>query len=142
MEENPFTSNEYTLRDSLQAVEDTKSVPNHLFSQGFRFVSFHAVSLFTNDPLDKTVDNILKQIFKDKIVQTTKKKRTLKKLILDSCTKTTLSFKNQLYKQIDGVSMGSSLGPILANIILTEFEKLIDSESNQPRYNKTLSWIC
>lgn len=55
-------------------------------------------------------------------------KRTLKKLILDSCTKTTFSFNNQLYEQAGGVSMGSSLGPVLAKIILTEFENKVVSD--------------
>ena len=48
-----------------------------------------------------------------------------KKLILDSCTKTVFSLNGQLYKQIDGVSMGSPLSPTLANIIMTEFENLV-----------------
>jgi predicted phosphoribosyltransferase len=56
------------------------------------------------------------------------KKRTLKKLSLDCCNKTAFSFDEQIYVQKDGVSMGSSLGPVLANIILTEFERLIVSE--------------
>ena len=29
------------------------------------------------------------------------------------------------YEQLDGVSMGSSLGPVLANVILIEFENII-----------------
>ena len=49
----------------------------------------------------------------------------MKNLLLDSCTKTALSFDNGLYEQCDGVSMGSFLGPVLANIILTEFENVI-----------------
>ena len=56
---------------------------------------------------------------------TTLKKRTLKKLVLDTCTKTTFQFNGVLYEQVDGVSMGSSLGPVLANIFLTEFEKKV-----------------
>ena len=31
----------------------------------------------------------------------------------------------QLHQQIDGVSMGSSLGPVLANVIMTEMEKIV-----------------
>ena len=31
----------------------------------------------------------------------------------------------KLYQQIDGVSMGSSLGPLLANIIMTELERKV-----------------
>ena len=30
-----------------------------------------------------------------------------------------------MYEQTDGVSMGGSLGPVLANIIMTECEKVI-----------------
>ena len=52
-------------------------------------------------------------------------KRSLKKLILDTCQKTTLSFNNKLYEQIDGISMGGSLGPVLVNIIMTKREKFI-----------------
>ena len=52
----------------------------------------------------------------------------LYKLISDVCKKTTFSFNNQLYEQLDGVSMGSSLGPILANIIMTELENILTKD--------------
>jgi hypothetical protein len=41
-----------------------------------------------------------------------------KKLILDSCTKTIFSLNGQLYRQTDGISMGSLLGPTFANLRL------------------------
>ena len=75
-------------------------------------------------PLTKTVNIILERVYTEKL-NTKLSKRSQKKLILDSCNKTAFSFNNKIYEQIDGVSMGSSLGPVLANIILTEFEKLI-----------------
>ena len=53
------------------------------------------------------------------------KKRTLKKLIKDTCSKAVFSANKKLYQQIDGISMGSSLGPLLANIIMTELERTI-----------------
>ena len=53
------------------------------------------------------------------------RKSTFKKLIKDSCTKTAFSFYGKISKQIDGVSMGSPLGPVLANVIRTEFERLV-----------------
>ena len=52
----------------------------------------------------------------------------LYKLISDVCKKTTFSFNNQLYEQLVGVSMGSSLGPILANIIMTELENVLTKD--------------
>ena len=80
---------------------------------------------FTNVPLKRTVNVILDRIYKNDVIETKLKKSTLKKLILDCCTKTTFSFNNKLYDQIDGVCKGSSLGPVLANIIMTELEKRI-----------------
>ena len=44
--------------------------------------------------------------------------------MLDACTKIAFSFKKKLYEQIDGVSMGSPLGPLIANVIMTELERV------------------
>ena len=104
------------------------NISEQLFLEGYQFVSFDVVSLFTNVPLSRTVDIVLDRIFSDKLINTTLSKRTLKKLILNCCSKTTFSFDNQLYEQTDGVSMGSSLGQVLANIILTELEKTVVSD--------------
>ena len=62
-------------------------------------------------------------MYKHKIaISTNVKERSLKKLILDTCTKTEFSFNNIIYEQKDGVSMGFSLGPVMANIIMTELQ--------------------
>ena len=37
--------------------------------------------------------------------------------------KTTFTFSDKIYKEIDGVSMGSPLGPLSANVFMTELEK-------------------
>ena len=109
----------------FEAVSAIKAIPQNLFDEGFRFVSFDIESLFTNVPLKRTLNLVLKRVFTDELIDTTLSKRTLKKLLLDACTKTVFSFDNTLYEQIDGVSMGSCLAPVSANIILTEFEKVV-----------------
>ena len=91
----------------------------------YRFVPFDIASLFANVPLKRTIEIILKRVFEDKLINTTLIKRTLKRLLLDCATKTAFSFDNIFYEQTDGVSMGCSLAPVLANIILTQFEKAI-----------------
>ena len=96
-----------------------------LLNNGYKLVSFDVVSLFTNVPLRRTVNVIIDRIYKDKVIDTKIKKSTLKKLVLDCCTKTAFSFNDKIYEQIDGVCMGSSLGPVLANIIMTELEKKV-----------------
>ena len=49
----------------------------------------------------------------------------MKKLLKDCCTKNAFPFNNTIYKQIDGVSVGSCFGPVLGNIIMTELENVI-----------------
>ena len=100
-------------------------IPPELFDEDYQLVSFDAQTLFTNVPVKETINIILDMVYNKKLINTNLKKRTMKKLLLDSCTKTAFSFDNVLYEQCDGVSMGSSLGPVLANIILTEFENVI-----------------
>ena len=123
---NPLTQNNYSLKDSFDAVERINKIPKDLLdNSNYKLVSLDVVSLFTNVPLKRTVNIILKRIYKDKLINTTISKRTLKKLILDTCQKTAFRFNNVIYEQNDGVSMGASLGPVLANIIMTECEKII-----------------
>ena len=89
------------------------------------FVTLDVVSLFTNTPLCKTVNISLKRVYSEKLINTSLSKCSLKKLTLDTCQKMVLSFNKKLYEQVDGVSMGRSLGPVLANILMTECEKVI-----------------
>ena len=121
----PMTINEYSMKDTFHAVDEIKKMDFSLLNEGYRLVSFDVVSLFTNVPLRRTIDVIVNRIYKDKVFETKLRKSTLKKLILDCCTKTTFSFNDKLYEQIDGVCMGSSLGPVLANVIMTELEKIV-----------------
>ena len=97
-----------------------------MFDDGFRFVSFDVKSLFTNIPLTKTINIILQRIYDSKLISTNLSRRSLKKLLLDSCTKTIFSNNGNFYKQIDVVSMVSPLGPTLVNIIMTEFENIVE----------------
>ena len=68
---------------------------------------------------------ILIRKYQDHVISTKMKKRTLKKLILDTCTKTGFLFNNTFYQQKYSVSMSSSLGPVLTNNIMTQLEDVI-----------------
>ena len=119
-----LTQNSHSVKDSFETASRIQNIPNTLFQQGYVSVSFDVVSLFTNVPLNKTIKIILKRIYEEKLINITLKKRTMKNLITDVCT-TAFSFNDKIYKQTDGVSMGSSLGPVIANIFMTELEKFI-----------------
>ena len=121
----PLTQNVYSINDSFEAGDRLRSIPTVLFNEVYRHFPFDIISLFTNVPLNKTINITLYRIYKKNLVKTNVTKSTLKKLIKDSCTKTAVSFNGKIYKQANGVSMGSSLGPVLANVIMLEFERLV-----------------
>ena len=100
---NPLIVNDYNLRDSFHAVSEIKTIPQSLFDQDYRFVSFDIVSLFTNVRLKRTIEIILKRVFEKELINTTLTKHTLKKLLLDCARKTAFSFDNIFYEQTDGV---------------------------------------
>ena len=116
--------NDHNLKDSFDAVKMIRSIPPELFDKDYQFVSFDVQSLFTSVPIQKTINKILDRVYNKKLINTNLKKRTTKNLLLDFCTKTPFSFDNVLYEKCDGVSMDSSLGLVLANIILTEVENV------------------
>ena len=43
-------------------------------------------------------------------------------------------FNGSLYEQIDGVAMGSPLGPLLANVFMSSIEEKLDAEGKLPPY--------
>ena len=71
---NPLTNNEYTIKDSFDAAARINNIPQELFDQRYRFLSFNVVFLFTNMSLQKTINIISKKIYVEKVINTTIKK--------------------------------------------------------------------
>ena len=79
-------------------------------------------SLFTNIPLDKTIDISIDSLYKDN-ENTPKIPKNLFRNLLNVPTKESFfTFNNKFYTQIDGAAMGSPLGTALANIFMSNFE--------------------
>ena len=96
-------------------------------------VSFDVVSLFTNVPLIYTINLIAEYIYSSDSPPPFSK--TVFKNMMKTATQGYFLFDNILYQQIDGVIMGSPLGPTLANFFLADKEKqewLNDGCSNNP----------
>ena len=74
---NPLAHNDFILRDSFDAVICVCSMPQNLFLEGYRFVSFDVKPLFINIPLKKTVGIILHRIYNEKQLDTSLKDDTL-----------------------------------------------------------------
>ena len=81
--------------------------------------SLDVKSLFTTVPLDFTIELFLKNIFS----QGTKdfnglNKNQLKKLLSWTCKGTIFQFNGNTCEQIDGISMGSLIAPIMADVCM------------------------
>ena len=83
--------------------------------------SFDVCSLFTNVPLDETIQICLTKLYS--LPDPPTLPRTVLKDLLEFATKKShFIFDGQYYDQIDGVAMGSPLCPVLANIFMCHFE--------------------
>ena len=81
-------------------------------------------ALFTNTPLDVTIDICVKKLFKipDTLVKGISK-NDFRGLINLATKESFFLFSNKFYIQVDRVAMGSPLGPILANIFFSHHEE-------------------
>ena len=91
---NPLTHNDYSVKDTFEAVNKIRTIPPELFEQGYRYYSLDVVSLFANVRLNRTIKIILKRLYEEKLLATNLRRSTLKKLIQDTCMKTAFSSNN------------------------------------------------
>jgi len=116
---SPLTSNEYTVKDSFSFSKELST-----FSSSLYMASLDVESLFTNIPLKETIKNCVNDLFDNTQYQGTLRKNDLLSLLDLATSDSSFIFDKAFYKQIDGVAMGSPLGPTLANAFLCHYEKL------------------
>ena len=114
----PLIPKNYSAEDTFTFIKDIKQVRS---SNKF-MVSYDVTSLFTNIPLDETIsiaiDYILEANPNIKI-----SREELKTLFHFATSGSHFLFDGKFYDQIDGVAMGSPLGPVLANLFMAHHEK-------------------
>ena len=85
---------------------------------------FEVESLFTNIPLQETIDLCVQKLSEDKNYVDGLSKDSFREMLTITMAESFTLFDNEYYKQHDGVAMGSPLGPIFANIFLSVHEIL------------------
>ena len=114
----PISTNQHTVKDSFSFADWAKTCKHN---NGI-MCSLDVTSLFTNVPLDETIQICLDRLYS--LPDPPQLPRSVLKDLLQFATKKShFIFDGQYYDQIDGVAMGSPLGPVLANIFMCHFEE-------------------
>ena len=101
-------------------------------------VSYDVSALFTNVPLQETVHLLADMAFKDDWFNETNGLNLSKADLIDLLDAATMNqlfqFNGTLYEQVDGVAMGSPLGPLLANVFMCHIEETLQQQGKLPSY--------
>nr|VZI46305.1 unnamed protein product [Spirometra erinaceieuropaei] len=107
-----------SYRDTFEFIDDIKD----LNVNGLVMFSLDVSSLFTNVPVTETVDYICDFLSASQ-QEIGIPAKTLKELLLRCTLTVQFLFDNQIYRQVDGVAMGSPFGPFLADVYMGKLER-------------------
>ena len=133
----PLSVNDHTVSDIFSFADDLQDME---IDEHDILVSYDVSSLFTNVPVDETIEILAEKAFKDdwfnKKYDLNITKTSLIEL-LEVATKNQLfQFEGSLYEQVDGVAMGSPLGPLMANAFMCNVEKKLTNQNKMPAFYK------
>ena len=115
------------LNDSKYIIKDTLKFPSILeenrLEQDEEDISYDVESLFTNVPIDETIEYILDEIYVRKKLKPICSRLIMKRLLKRLTSDCLFSVNERLVKQIDGCAMGSPLSVVLSGIFMTKLEK-------------------
>ena len=99
-------------------------------------VSFDITSLFTNVPLDEVISIYADFLYHSTLTSVPSLPESVFVELMELAPKSvSFSFNDTMYHQVDGISMGSPLGPILVNIFVGFYEKLLFDRFPKPYIN-------
>ena len=90
----------------------------------YKMVSFDVKNLFTNVPLELTIDICCERLYHstDETSKPNIPEIVFRELLTRATTEFCFKFNNKLYVQVDGISMGNPLGPAIANVFMSYLE--------------------
>ena len=89
----PLTTNEYTVKDSFTFAEELKSFDSKLV-----MASFDIESLFTNMPLQETIDLCVENLFQDRTHVDNLLKDSFRELLPRTMSESLILFDQEFYK--------------------------------------------
>ena len=120
----------HCVKDSFTFAESIRDMP---VDEESMMCSFDVSSLFTNVPLEETIKICADKLYERNFVGPMKlSKSNFIKLMNWATTSVEFSFNDVVYRQIDGVAMGSPLGPSIANIFVGYQEQNLFAKISPP----------
>ena len=114
------------IQDSFTFAERIQKLsvsPNKCF-----LCSYDICSLFTNVPLAETIEICSQALYNGDLPEPIIPKHVFTDLMKIVTSSVEFSFNNCMYRKIDGVAMGSPLGPALANMFVEFYEPKLSTK--------------
>ena len=118
----PYVPNTYSISSPTDFLEILQDNPP---AEGTMVASLDVESLFTNVPVDRTIQMILDRVYRSEETPDLDIPEQDLKALLELCTKRSpfICPRGRMYQQIDGVAMGSPLGVLFANFFMGSIEE-------------------
>ena len=131
----PISINEFTVSDPLRFSEELRK---KVIVDGEILVSYDVSSLFTNVPVDETIEILVEKAFHKEWFNYKYnlglKESDLRALLNIAVKNQLFQLDGKLYEQTDGVAMGSPLGPLMANTFMCSIEEKLVNNMDMPSF--------
>ena len=133
----PLSTNAYTISNIFQF---SKDIRNTSIDVDHILVSHDVTALFTNVPAHETIAILVAKAFSDNWFNETYDlnltKDQLRELLELATTNQLFQLNGTLYEEVEGVAMGSPLGPLLANMFMCSMEEKLEEKSELSSFYK------
>ena len=103
----PLCKNEYSINDTHKFPSMLSSIPP--LQDDEEDVLYDEESLFTNIPIEETINYIIEQIYVPKKLTPICSKHIFRRLMIKLATESTFKFNSRFLKQMDDCTMGGPL---------------------------------
>ena len=133
----PLSTNAYTISD-YHIFQFSQDIRNTSIDADHMLVSYDVTALFTNAPAHETITILVEKAFSDNWFNDTYdlnlSKDQLRELLELAATNQLFQLNGMLYEQVDGVAMGSPLGPLLVNTFMCSIEENLEEKNELPSF--------
>jgi len=116
----PISLGKFGVKDSFEVVEKLKDLVLH---DNSTIVSFDVKNFFPSVPIKKAIVMITDEVFNNQQLKPNCSKEFFKEMLLATNIGCLVKFGDHIWKQVDGVSVGSPLSADISNAFLSIIEK-------------------